>query len=78
MSNLLKAFLLADGVLAFAVLVFVVITLSVSFYKKPARVMTETVEVDDKNEPVKELVIGGLEDVMEIKRASAHREKPQK
>lgn len=78
MSNLLKAFLLADGVLAFAVLVFVVIVLSVSFYKKPARVMTETVEVDDKNEPVKELVIGGLEDVMEIKRASAHREKPQK
>ena len=48
MSNLLKAFLLADGVLAFAVLVFVVIVLSVSFYKKPARVMTETVEVDDK------------------------------
>ena len=78
MSNLLKAFLLADGVLAFAVLVFVVIVLSVNFYKKPARVMTETVEVDDKNEPVKELVIGGLEDVMEIKRASAHREKPQK
>ena len=78
MSNLLKAFLLADGVLAFAVLVFVVIALSVNFYKKPARVMTETVEVDDENEPVKELVIGGLEDVMEIKRASAHREKPQK
>ena len=71
MSELLKAFLYADGILAIGVMIFLIICFSFSFYKKTARVITETVEVEDhKEETVKELVIGGVEEVMEIKRNS--------
>jgi hypothetical protein len=41
--------------------------------------MTENVEVEDHSkEPVKELIIGGLEEVMELKRQTEDKAKKEK
>ena len=79
MSQLLQTFLWVDGALLVAVLTFIIIKFSFSFYKKPVRVMTENVEVEDHSkEPVKELIIGGLEEVMELKRQNEDKAKKEK
>jgi hypothetical protein len=79
MSQLLQTFLWVDGALLVAVLTFMIIKFSFSFYKKPARVMTENVEIEDHSkEPVKELIIGGLEEVMELKRQTEDKAKKEK